>query len=48
MKAVLALALHIVHDGERLFVGNMHDSLHTTVASGGSRDSTESGWRTPW
>ena len=31
MKAVVALALHIVHDGERLFVGNMNDSLHIRV-----------------
>ena len=45
---MVAFARHIAHDGERLLVGNMHDSLHITVASGGSRDSTESGWRTPW
>ena len=43
MKVVVALARHIVHDGERLFVGNMNDSLHIRVASYGSRDSTESG-----
>ena len=48
MKVVVALAQYIVNDGERLFVGNINDSLHVRVSSGGSRVSTKNGGRTPW